>query len=134
MWLDRLIDCWGQPHRRRDVLSSWGQVAILHPAVHAHPSPPDLRAVADPASLAAVARAHARATTWHDLRVATDPLPLPDGPLPADIARWMDDGFFARWTIGAYPPIDSTAHELRALLGEPLGSQLLDALVQVLDG
>ena len=33
MWLDRLIDRWGQPHRRRDLLSSWAQVAILHPAV-----------------------------------------------------------------------------------------------------
>ncbi|MET0901942.1 MAG: hypothetical protein ABWZ52_01760 [Acidimicrobiales bacterium] len=132
MWLDRLIDGWGQPHRRRDVLRSWGQVAILHPAVAA-PSPLDLRSITDPASLAAVARVHARATTWHDLRAATEPLPLPDGPLPVDIARWMDDGFFARWTIGAYPPIDRTARELRQLLGEPLGSQLLDALVQLLE-
>ena len=132
MWLDRLIDRWGQPHRRRDLLSSWAQVAILHPAVHA-PSPPDLLAVADPASLAAVARRHAAATTWHDLRHAPDPLPLPDGPLPADIARWMDDGFFARWTIGAFPPLHATATTLRDRFGAPLGPQLLEAVLAILE-
>ena len=33
--------------------SSWGQIAVLHPAVHA-PSPPDVVAFADPASLVSV--------------------------------------------------------------------------------
>ena len=131
MWLDRVIERWGQPHRRCELVS-WAQVAILHPAVHA-PSPPDLLTVADPASLASVARAHAAATTWHDLRHAGESLPLPDGPLPPDVARWMDDGFFARWTIGAFPPLLTSAFEVRGLLGDELGGQLMQAMVGILD-
>ena len=132
MWLDRLVDRWAQPDRRADLLSSWAQVAILHPAVHA-PSPPDLLAVADPASLAAVARPRGRR------RLARPPpgracrSRCPTVRSPAGIARWMDDGFFARWTIGAFPPIHPTALTLRDLLGAPLGSQLLEAIVAILD-
>jgi hypothetical protein len=133
IWLDRVVDRWGQPERRRDLLTSWAQVAILHPAVHP-PSPPDLLTVADAAALASVARAHAASMTWHDVRVATEPTPLPHGPLPTDVAGWMDDGFFARWTLGAYPPVERTAFELRPLLGEALGNQLLEALVLILEG
>ena len=132
MWLDKLVDHWADPDRRGDLLSSWAHLAILHPAVHA-PSPPDLRVVADPASPVAVARAHAAAATWHDLRHAVDPLPLPDGPLPVDIARWMDDGFFARWAIGAFPPLHATVMSVHGLLGEPLGPQLLEAALAMLD-
>jgi hypothetical protein len=131
IWLDRLIDRWAQPHRR-DELTSWAQVAILHPAVHA-PSPTDLLAVGDPASLGTIARAHAAATSWHDLRHAEESVPLPDGPLAPDIARWMDDGFFARWTIGAFPPLATTAIEVRGLLGGELGGQLVQAIVAILE-
>ena len=130
IWLDRLIDRWAQPHRRGE-LTSWAQVAILHPAVRA-PAPPDLVTVGDPASLATVARRHAAATTWHELRHAPDSLPLPDGPLAPDIARWMDDGFFARWTIGAFPPLPGTAVEVRDLLGGELGGHLVQAIVAIL--
>jgi hypothetical protein len=37
----------------------------------------------------------------------------------------MDDGFFARWTMGAFPSIATMATELGELLGDPLGRQLL---------
>jgi hypothetical protein len=132
MWVDRILERWGQPDRRRDLLSSFAQLAILHPAVH-EPSPPDVLAVADPASLARVARPHARATSWSDLRLSDEPLPLPDVPLSPAIARWMDDGFFARWAIGAHPNLATTAFEAKALLGPPLGPQLMEALVLLLE-
>lgn len=132
IWLDRLIDRWGQPERRRDLLTTWAQVAVLHPSVHA-PSPPDLVTVRDVASLASAARHHAAATTWHELRHSRVPLPLPDGSLPVEVARWMDDGFFARWTLGAFPPLQATVMLLRDLFGEPLGSQLLEAMIAILE-
>ena len=131
MWVDRILERWAQPDRRGD-LSSFAQLAILHPAVH-RPSPPDVLAVADPASLARVARSHAAATSWTDLRASDKPLPLPDGPLPPEVARWMDDGFFARWALGAFPPLAPTTFEVRDRLGAPLGAQLLEALVLLLD-
>jgi hypothetical protein len=132
IWVDRILERWSQPDRRRDLLTSFAQLAILHPSVHA-PSPPDVLALADPASLARVARQHAAAHPWGIVREGRDAFRLPDGPLDPALARWMDDGFFARWTIGAYPPLGRSALELRGLLGEPLGSQLLEALVLLLE-
>ena len=132
IWLDRVLEQWGQPHRRRDLVSSWGQIAVLHPAIHA-PSPPDVVAFADPASLITVARSHAAAASWEQLRRSPLPLALPDGPLERDVAQWMDDGFFARWTIGAFPSAGTMATDLRDLLGEPLGSQLLEVVVALLE-
>jgi hypothetical protein len=131
MWLDRIVERWAQPQRRCD-LTSFAQLAILHPAVHA-PSPPDLLAVADPASLARVARPHAAATPWDRLRRAEEPLHLPDGGLSPDIARWMDDGFFARWALGAYPHLATAAFEAKDLLGPALGPQLIEALLRLLE-
>jgi len=131
MWLDRVLERWGQPHRRRDLTSSWGQIAVLHPAIHA-PSPPDVVAFADPASLVTVARSHAAATTWEQLRRSTVPLAIPGGALDRSVAMWMDDGFFARWTIGAFPAATTMAGDLRELLGDPLGRQLLETTVALL--
>ena len=131
VWLHRILERWAQPTARRELLTSWAQVAALHPAVGA-PAPPDLLVLDDPAALASLARAHAATTTWEQLRHARDPLPLPDGPLPPDIAAWMDDGFFARWTIGAHPPIASTATELAGLLGHEQGQRLKQAVLVLL--
>jgi hypothetical protein len=131
IWLDRVLDAWGQPHRRRALTSSWGQIAVLHPAIHA-PAATDVLAFADPASLVTVARSHAAATSWEDLRRSPLPLTLPDGPLDRDIARWMDDGFFARWTTGAFPSPATLARDLRDLLGDPLGGQLVEVVVALL--
>jgi hypothetical protein len=132
VWLDRILDAWAQPLRRRDLTTSWGQVAVRHPAIHA-PTASDVLAFADPASLVTVARSHAAAASWRDVRRSPLPVALPDGPLPRHIAEWMDDGFFARWTIGAYPPANETGIELRHLLGDPLGRQLLETTVALLD-
>src|SRR5690606_11372720 len=34
-WLDRVLEAWGGPSRRRDLMSSWSAVAVLHPAAEA---------------------------------------------------------------------------------------------------
>ena len=60
------------------------------------------------------------------------PLALPGARLERDVARWMDDGFFARWTIGAFPSIATMATDLRELLGAPLGRQLLETTAALL--
>lgn len=131
IWLDRVLEVWGQPHRRRDLMSSWGQIAVLHPAIHA-PSAADVLAFADPASLVTVARSHAAAATWDQLRRSPLPLALPDGPLERSVALWMDDGFFARWTIGAFPPAITMVTDLRDLLGDPFGPLLAEVAVALL--
>jgi hypothetical protein len=131
LWLDRILEQWAQPHRRRDVTSGWGHLAVLHPAIHA-PAPPDVLAFGEPAALISVARSHAASANWSDLRRSPVPLALPDGALPRSIATWMDDGFFARWAIGAFPSIATMTTDLRHLLGDPLGRQLLETTVALL--
>jgi hypothetical protein len=132
MWLDRVLERWAQPDRRRHLTSSWGEIAVCHPAVHA-PSPPDVLAFADPASLVSVARSHAASTSWSELRRSPLPLALPDGPLPKPVAAWMDDGFFARWTIGGFPSAAHLAADLSQLLGDPLGPVLVDTTRALLE-
>jgi hypothetical protein len=132
IWLDRVLEQWGQPHRRRDVTSSWGHLAVLHPAIHA-PSPPDVLAFADPVALVSAARSHAASASWADVRRSPIPLALPDGALPRSVTEWMDDGFFARWAVGAFPSIATMATDLRRLLGDPLGRQLLETTAALLE-
>jgi hypothetical protein len=45
----------------------------------------------------------------------------------------MDDGFFARWTLGSYPPLAPAALDVKGRLGPELGRQLMEALVQLLE-
>lgn len=124
IWLDRVLEAWGQPARRRQVTSSWDEIARLHPAVHA--SSPEAGTFADPAALVAAARSHAAATSWNELRRDPSRVALPEGPVDAAVALWMDDGFFARWTIGAFPSSMTMTVDLRELLGDPMGPTLLE--------
>ena len=102
MWLDRVLERWCQPAappRSHVELGADRRAPPRRPRTRA----PDVVAFADPASLVSVARSHAAATSWDELRRSPLPLALPGGPLERDVALWMDDGFFARWTIGAFP-------------------------------
>lgn len=119
-WLDRLIDAWGDPARRRS-LGSWSAIAALHPAFDGRPD-----------DLVAAAQAHTAAWTWERLRNEPDELPLPDGPLATAITTWMDDGFYARWALGAYPPPATLARDLAGLLDPELRAQLVDTLAGLL--
>jgi hypothetical protein len=114
-WLDRVIEAWGDPQRRRQIASCWAQVAMLHPAVRSAPGH-DLLALGDPAELVGLARAHTAAWSWERLRAEPDALHLPDGHLRASITSWMDDGFYARWALGAFPDPSTLAHDLVRLL------------------
>lgn len=125
-WLDAVLGEWALPERRRATSSHLGALTALHPATGGE-------AIADLAVFAALAHEHARRWSWSALRHAQPPLSLPDGPLPHAISTWMDDGFFARWTHGAYPSLQTLAHDLCGLLGAPLGPQLLAAVVMILE-
>jgi hypothetical protein len=130
-WLDRVVEAWGDPARRRQVASCWAQVAVLHPAVR--PSPDhDLLILDQPAELVALAQAHTAAWPWARLRREPDALRLPDGHLPVRITSWMDDGFYARWALGAFPEPTTLAHDLTGLLEPDLRRPFLDALDGVL--
>jgi hypothetical protein len=130
-WLDRVIEAWGDPDRRRLLTASWTQVAVLHPAVRCAPDA-DLLSLDDPARLVAVAQAHTVAWPWARLRAEPHGLVLPDGHLPTSITTWMDDGFYARWALGAYPPPDTLASDLIGVLDPPLRQPFLETLTGLL--
>lgn len=125
-WLDRLIESWGEPTRRRVLTTSWPEVAALHPAVARGPA--RTNDLEDPHQLVAVASAHAAAWPWSRLRSQPDALPLPVGALSTQITEWMDDGFYARWAIGAFPPAGELVHDLVPLLDPAVATALLLAL------
>lgn len=131
-WLDQILESWGDPSRRGLLSSSWEQLAVLHPAAAATPHH-ELRSLADPAQLIALGRAHSEAWPWARLRAEPGALHLPDGDLPVEITSWMDDGFYARWALGAFPPHTALAHDLGGLLGDELGHCLLSVLEGLLE-
>lgn len=125
-WLDHLVECWSEPTRRRRLTTSWPEVAALHPAVAARG--PALADRLEPHQLITLASAHAAAWPWSRLRSQPDALPLPDSALPTRITEWMDDGFYARWAIGAFPPVGELARDLVPLLDPAVAAALLLAL------
>lgn len=128
-WLDRILEVWGDPARRSQIESSWVELALLHPAAAAPPDD-DLLHLDDPARLIALGRAHTETWPWARLRAQPEVLALPDGDLPSYITEWMDDGFYARWAMGAFPPPASLARDTCALLDE----RVRTLLVQVMEG
>ena len=122
LWLDRVLSAWNRPDRRRRLLSAWHEIASLHPAWDDEPG-------AEGDDVVAAGRALAARWSWRDLRHGRRAVPLPEGELPDDIARWMDDGFYARWTLGGLPAIGDLAHDLYGLLGERHGPRLAQAVL-----
>lgn len=125
-WLDAVLERWGDPSQRRHLSRSFAAVAACHPAVAGGEAP------TTPEALVAVAREHTAAWPWSRLRAAPDALPLPGGSLPPATAAWMDDGFFARWALGAFPDTVALATDVTALLGGEVGPLVRQVLVAAL--
>jgi len=126
-WLDELVVRWGDPSSRAPLGGPFADLAALHPAARGD------RSLRTPEDLVAVGRAHAVRWPWARLRAEPSALPVPGGPLPADIAAWMDDGFFARWVLGAYPDPASLARDVSGLLAPELRKPFLVALTGLLE-
>jgi hypothetical protein len=130
VWLDRILEAWSDPDRRRRVSSAWAEVAALHPAIVGEG--PSAASLADPAWLVPVARAHSKERSWADLRADPLAVPLPDAQLPHDVAAWMDDGFYARWVLGAFPAPEELVTDVLSLLDDPTRSELRSTLIALL--
>lgn len=127
-WLDRLLEAWSDPMRRRALMTSFTSVAALHPAVPSGGEPPS-----GPAELAAMAVEHAAAWPWARLRAEPATLVPPGGGLPAPVAAWMDDGAYARWLFGAYPDPAVLALDVVSLLGPVVGQEVQAALTRLFE-
>jgi len=130
-WLDRVMADWNDPTRRRQLTSSWREVARRHPLVVATPAHgADLD---DPKQLVEVVLDLTESWTWGRLRRTPSVVPLPEGDLRPFVTRWMDDGFYARWALGAFPPVHQLTTDLPALLGPDLGPTLVACASRLLD-
>jgi hypothetical protein len=128
-WLDRLLEAWSDPLRRRRIMSSFAAAAALHPAVADGEEPPD-----DPFVLSRLAAAHAEAWPWARLRREPDALAPPGGGLPGSVAAWMDDGAFARWVLGAYPDLGALVVDTLSLLGPVVADDVRTVVIRTLEG
>lgn len=124
VWLDRILQTWADPRAGAEPLTRWEQVARLHPA--AELAAPGV--LAHPEHLVQLARSHAAHWCWARLRAEPERLPLPDGDLSQRITEWMDDGFYARWALGAFPSPLTLARDLSGVLEPSLAACLTDVL------
>lgn len=79
----------------------WPAAAALHPAMRMLDRAVDV----EPRHLEAAGRALANVCGWTELRRQARRGGTAWLREPAD-ADWFDDGSFARWTVGSYPPLD----------------------------
>jgi hypothetical protein len=128
-WLDRVVDAGGRSSATRGWI--WSDVARLHPAstmaIEAgRPRAGDV----DPECLAVATTALARAWPWARLRAEPAVLDVP-GPLPRrDVARWMDDGMWARWVLSSFPALDDLVEAAAGLLPADLAGRVQRVLAQ----
>ncbi len=127
VWLDRVLEGWSDPTHRRRLTSSWPDVAALHPAACSAPAM-SVRRPVEPSELAARARTHAGAWPWSRLRAQPGEVHLPDAHVSAEVAAWMDDGFFARWALGSFPPAATLGREVIELLDGPVADRVVRTL------
>lgn len=127
-WLDRVLEAWSDPARRRRLMSSFGAVAALHPALA-----PGAEVPTGAVALADRALRHAAEWPWSRLRAQPEVLVPPGGGLPARVTAWLDDGAYARWLLGAYPDPGRLAADVTALLGPAVGAEVQLALTSLLE-
>lgn len=126
-WLDAILAAWSGAVGHRKARMSWSDLALLHPAARVV-SDHDLLDLPDTARFVEAGRAFTAAWPWARLRAEPAALPLPDGDLPPDVTAWMDDGFYARWALGAFPSATDLAHDLCQLLPHSLTVTLVEAI------
>jgi len=99
----------------------------------ATPDPAGDAARREPAALAADAVALADMWPWNRLRVERHQLDVGPSPVASHIAAWMDDGMFARWLLGAFPPLPDLLATCDDLLPRPIVDRLLATVTATLD-
>ena len=113
-WLDAVVTDATSRCRRRGS-PTWPEVAALHPAVtalrgDAGDEPPA------PQALGGLARQLEAWRDWAVVRKACATGASTEPEVDAEVAAWLDDGAFARWTLGAYPELDDLRAAAAAIL------------------
>lgn len=97
----------------------WSDVVALHPAWSSIATP------ATPAAVADATRTLGTALDWERFRrVIATVGGFPFGPDAAELAAWMDAGFFSRWALDCLP----APNDLLDMLGAVLGPACYDRL------
>ncbi len=107
-WLTRLLDIAADPVTAH-AAAGWPLVAMMHPAyMSTLGSSPDELAEATIDTI--------RELPWPVLRRKVADGMLFIEAMPADVAGWMDDAFFARFLIEEYRSVDELLDDLRLFL------------------
>ncbi len=113
VWLVAALE---RAERSRRPLT-WSEVSRLHPVARLLASELDASASEISEITGALTRMGATAYSWEDIRlqVARQEGFL-DDIIEPDLARWMDDGMFARWVLSHLPCVDQLFAALRPRL------------------
>jgi len=113
-WLDRLVGAAAAGPGPRSSLGDWPSAAGLHPATSLGPLS------SDPHALARACKVLAATWPWSRLRSHPEAVDLPGLESPPELARWMDDGMWARWLLSAFPSRDDLLDSVHNLLPSDL--------------
>jgi hypothetical protein len=123
-WLDRLIDLGA---RGRLAGARWRDLAALHPALRLtdeRGGPDELRWAAH--HLERAGTVLARNWPWAVLHEAARGGRDQLGTTPAELARWMDEGLYARLQLARYPPAAEMLDVLHDVLPPDIGTKLTE--------
>jgi hypothetical protein len=121
MWLERLLQVDATP-------TTWEAVAAEHPAVRVFAESRSERLVDVSEGIVRFGTILSDIESWPALRRACCAGRLHYHDVSPTVARWLDDGAFSRWVLGAYPPLDQLVAAVCELLSPPLAERVHDAL------
>jgi hypothetical protein len=114
----------------------WDEVAALHPAVSTggRGGPGRRCGIPAPEEVARRCLELALRRGWDDLRLACAEGTTAAVEVDAELAGWLDDGAFARWSLGAYPDVDDLRLAVGALLPPSVALAVEVVLARTEDG
>lgn len=127
VWLNAILVAATDPVLAQNV-SCWRSAAALHPAAPPPSTNGGRTRPLTPERLASLAVRAALRLPFESIRARCARGDWPMADLSAAEASWMDDAMFARWVLGAYPPLHESVAELETLC-DPLVVDIVTALL-----
>ncbi|KAA0232486.1 MAG: hypothetical protein JJLCMIEE_01402 [Acidimicrobiales bacterium] len=127
VWLNAIVVAATDPDLDAG-LSCWRGVAALHPAAASPTGGGGRFRPLTPERLASVAVRAALRLPFESIRTRCAHGDWPMADLSPTEAAWMDEAMFARWVLGAYPPLQESMADLESLC-DPLVVDIVTAML-----
>jgi hypothetical protein len=122
LWLAAIVEEGSQANRRL----GWREVLRLHPVASGITETPDVEVTGQ--NLPELVRLSSSIWTWERLRRDTLINHWAADVVSDDVARWMDDGMFARWILAELPAADELLTRVRQYVAPSTARRIAHAV------